>query len=450
MTGGLHMPFLNRADAGLRLSLRLAGYRGQDVVVLGLPRGGVPVAFAVARALKAPLDVIIVRKLGVPFQPELAMGAIGEGGVSVLAPEIMRLAGISDRDLAAVEARERAELERRASRYRSGRPPRSLAGKTAIIVDDGIATGSTARAACRVARAMGAARVVLAVPVAPPGSLTQLQADADEVVCLETPEPFFAIGEFYADFPQTSDDELLALLAQAAAKVDAPPIAGGDGGPLREEDVSFVAGGRTLRGRLAVPERAAGIVLFAHGSGSSRFSPRNRYVASVLTEAGLGTLLFDLLAEDEELARRNVFDIDLLARRLLAATAWLRTRPEAAGARLGYFGASTGAAAALWAAAEPSSDIAAVVSRGGRPDLAGGRLAAVQAPTLLIVGGHDELVLELNRAAQSQLRCQSRLAVVPGATHLFEEPGTLEQAAALARDWLVSHLSRVPAAPGSR
>jgi putative phosphoribosyl transferase len=184
--------------------------------------------------------------------------------------------------------------------------------------------------------------------------------------------------------------------------------------------------------------------VFAHGSGSSRHSPRNRYVADVLNRAGLGTLLFDLLTPAEEHDRANVFDIGLLANRLVGVTGWLRTQPVAGTLSIGYFGASTGAAAALWAAAEHRADIAAVVSRGGRPDLAAPRLNEVTAPTLLIVGGHDDVVLDLNRRAQAQLRCESRLAVVPGASHLFEEPGTLQAAAELARDWFTSHLAAQP------
>jgi putative phosphoribosyl transferase len=162
----------------------------------------------------------------------------------------------------------------------------------------------------------------------------------------------------------------------------------------------------------------------------------------VLHRAGLGTLLFDLLSDEESADRANVFDIGLLAERLAAATGWVRQRPETGGRRIGYFGASTGAAAALRAAAEPGAGIAAVVSRGGRPDLARPRLAAVTAPTLLIVGGQDEVVLDLNRRAQAELRCENDLAVVPGATHLFEEPGTLDAAAGLARDWFISHLTQ--------
>ena len=194
-----------------------------------------------------------------------------------------------------------------------------------------------------------------------------------------------------------------------------------------------------LPGHLTVPENAPQIVVFVHGSGSSRHSPRNLHVARILNGVGLGTLLFDLLTPEEEHDRANVFDIGPLAQRLTGMTSWLRTQPVAANAAIGYFGASTGAAAALWAAAEPGAGIAAVVSRGGRPDLARPRIAAVTAPTLLIVGGDDEVVLDLNRRTQRELRCENDLAVVPGASHLFEEPGTLDAAAGLARDWFLTH-----------
>ena len=433
--------FADRADAGRQLAAKLGHLRGEPVVVLGLPRGGVPVALPVARALGAPLDVIVVRKLGVPFQPELAMGAVGEGGVRVLSREVVREAMVSEKEIAAVESRERAELERRVRRLRGGRPRLPLEGKVAVVVDDGIATGSTARAACQIARAQGAARIVLAVPVAPPGWEAGFGGVADEPVCVATPAGFFAIGQFYGDFSQVSDDEVIACLEQAAVPV---PVAQGDTAPAADppaagQEVQAQAGLVRLAGYLTMPDQARGIVVFAHGSGSSRHSPRNRYVASILNAAGLGTLLFDLLTPEEERDRANVFDIELLAGRLIQVTRWLATQPRAAHTAVGYFGASTGAAAALWAAAEPDSDVAAVVSRGGRPDLARPRLAAVAAPTLLIVGGHDEVVLDLNRRAQAELRCESRLAVVPGATHLFEEPGALDAAAALARDWFISH-----------
>jgi len=196
-----------------------------------------------------------------------------------------------------------------------------------------------------------------------------------------------------------------------------------------------------LEGLLSLPEAARGIILFAHGSGSSRFSPRNNYVARALQQAGLATLLFDLLTDPEAADRERVFDIPLLAERLTIATDWVVAQPETAPLPIGYFGASTGAAAALVAAARGGRNIAAVVSRGGRPDLADADLRRVVAPTLLIVGGADDVVLGLNRMALAKLTCEKELAVVPGATHLFEEPGTLDQVIELARDWFVSHLA---------
>ncbi len=200
-----------------------------------------------------------------------------------------------------------------------------------------------------------------------------------------------------------------------------------------------------LEGELVIPKGAAVIVLFAHGSGSSRLSPRNQFVARMLQDAGIGTLLFDLLTEEEAADRENVFDIDFLAHRLGDATRWLRARPEAGACALGYFGASTGAAAALIAAAQDPA-ICAVVSRGGRPDLALRHLADVAAPTLLIVGGHDYGVIELNEKAYRLLRCEKSLKIVPGATHLFEEPGTLEQVAQLASEWFARHAGKRPRA----
>ncbi len=239
------------------------------------------------------------------------------------------------------------------------------------------------------------------------------------------------------------------LAARPQAQADTGSAAAGD--PPDHDEVVVVARAGTVRlaGQLTVPDRATGIVVFAHGSGSSRHSPRNRYVAATLNQAGLGTLLFDLLTPGEERDRANVFDIGLLAGRLTEVTRWLRTQPGAAGLPLGYFGASTGAAAALWAAAEPGAGVAAVVSRGGRPDLARPRLGSVKAPTLLIVGGLDDVVLGLNRQAQAQLRCANHLIVVPGATHLFDEPGTLAAAAQLARDWFARHLAPSPHHPVS-
>ena len=338
------MIFADRADAGRRLAARLQHVRDERVVVLGLPRGGVPVALEAAHALGTPLDAIVVRK---------AFLAIRQFH-----------AGFSQ------------------------------------TTDDEVA-GRLKRAALSPAAAGIAAKADAAVrggPVAP-----------DEI----------------ADDPPARDE-----------------VAGGP--LLRDEEVEISVGAASLAGRLALPERPIGIVLFAHASGNSRHSPRSRYVANILHEAGLGTLQCDLLTAGEQMNPANVFDIGLLAGRLLAATGWLRTRPDVAGLPVGYFGASTGGAAALWAAAEPGADIAAVASCGGRPDLASPRLGFVTAPTLLIVGERDNAAPGHNRRAQADLRCENHLAVVPGATLLFDEPGTLAVTAGLARDWFARHLAATP------
>src|SRR5436190_9554016 len=275
------MPFRDRREAGRRLAERLSGLRATSPLILGLPRGGVPVAYEVAKALGAPLDILVVRKLGVPFQPELGMGAVGEDGVRVLNADVLRQAGVTEAQLAQIEAHGRAEVEERAARLRGGHPAIPLQGRTAVIVDDGLATGGTARAAVRVARERGAARVILAVPVAPPETVAALRRDADDVVAVETPEPFFAIGGWYSDFSPTSDDEVVELLVRAA-------VSGAD------KEVVLPADGRQLAGHLTIPSGARGLVVFAHGSGSGRHSPRNQAVAGALNGAGLGTLLFDL------------------------------------------------------------------------------------------------------------------------------------------------------------
>jgi putative phosphoribosyl transferase len=449
--------FRDRHHAGRELADALAGLRAEQPLVVGLPRGGVVVAYEVALALAAPLDVVVVRKLGAPFQPEYAVGAIGEEGVVLVNEEAIDAFGLRGRPLDAIVARERAELERRSRRFRAGAAPRPVAGRTVLLVDDGIATGSTARAAARVLRQRGAARIVLAVPVGPPDIGDRFAADVDAVVCLERPDDFFAVGQAYDEFAQTSDEEVEELLHAAAARGAADPAPAAEAPRAAAAPARRVLGGvdlaRTvvhelqiplvdgeLAARLSVPPVARGLVVFAHGSGSSRLSPRNMRVALELQSAGLATLLFDLLTDHEALDRANVFDIDLLGERLVAATRFVTAQKPVAGLAVGYFGASTGAAAALCAAAELGDAIGAVVSRGGRPDLAAHRLTAVTAPTLLIVGGHDPVVLELNERAAARLRCRHRLAVVEGATHLFEEPGALEQVARLATDWFGAHL----------
>jgi len=421
--------FGDRRQAGKLLGERLQHLRDEDPLVLALPRGGVPVAAEVAAALDAHLDVLDVRKLGAPGNPEFAIGAIVEDGTAVVDWATAERIG-AGRDRVEQEVdRETAELRRRTALYRGSRGAPDLAGRTVVLVDDGVATGLTVTAALRAVRHADPRRVVLAVPVCAPSVLARLEELADEVVCLRSPPMMRAVSLWYDDFGQVSDDEVVALLREGA----------GDGS---ETSISVLipADGYELPGELALPSRAQGLVLFAHGSGSSRLSPRNAAVAGRLREAGLGTLLFDLLTSEEARDRRNVFDIELLARRLVTATRWARAEAGLRELPFGYFGASTGAAAALIAAAEVPRDVAAVVSRGGRPDLAMARLPEVVAPTLLIVGGADREVLALNSQALKELRAPSELKVVEGATHLFEEPGALERVADLASEWFKKRL----------
>jgi predicted phosphoribosyltransferase len=215
--------FADRYDAGLRLAARLKSYAGRsDLLVLALPRGGVPVGYEVARALDAPLDIMIVRKLGVPGQEELAMGAIGSGGVRVLNDGVVDSMGISSRTIEEVALREQRELERREQLYREGRPAFDAKGKIVILVDDGIATGSTIRAAAKALRKLSPARIIIGVPVAPASTVEQLREEVDEVVCLTMPKPFFAIGESYGDFSQVDDEEVRALLREKCGEMSPP------------------------------------------------------------------------------------------------------------------------------------------------------------------------------------------------------------------------------------
>lgn len=431
------MRFRDREDAGRQLALRLLPYRLERPVVLGLPRGGVPVAYEVARALEAPLDLWVVKKVGAPGFAEFGLGAVAQGGQVYLNPASIREVGVSKEALEESVQRVASEVSAREAKLRRGRPPLDVKGKTVIVVDDGIATGGTARAAIESLRVAGAHRIILATAVAPPRVLNTLEPLTDATVCLSAPEDLYAISAFYEDFHQLTDEDVIEQLERARSFTEPPSVRVG------EPEVRIPIPGGELEGVLGLPPDPAGLVLFAHGSGSSRFSPRNRRVAEALQRHGLGTLLFDLLTPEEEQVDEETgelrFDILFLARRLVAATDWASTYRETAGLPLGYFGSSTGAAAALIASVERSK-VRAVVSRGGRPDLAMDVLQQVEAPTLFLVGGEDREVLELNRRAYAQLWSPRQLSVIPGATHLFEEAGALEKVAQLAAEWFVRFL----------
>ncbi|MDP2312611.1 MAG: phosphoribosyltransferase family protein [Pseudomonadota bacterium] len=491
--------FRDREDAGQQLAQSLLPYRGQDVVVLALPRGGVPIGYELARALGAPLDVFLARKLGAPMHPELGMGAITEGGLRVLDNAIVRLVGATPEQLNRVVEREEAELRRRTVAYRGARPLPDVTGKVVILVDDGIATGGTARAALRDLRQRGPKRLILATPVGARDACLALSSEADEVVCIETPAWFHAIGEWYEDFRQLDDSEVIELLDRArrewraqapAASSEARPASSGVRpvaqptvapppvpqptvvsppppqpmaatrpapahvpqssvlAPPAPQPRTFRLGTLVLDADVCVPAGPRGVILFSHGSGSSRHSPRNRAVANTLVDAGFATVLLDLLTPAEEaldvVTARLRFDIGLLSRRLVGVIDELGQDRELRALPIGIFGASTGAASALVAAAARPDQVRAVVSRGGRPDLAGDALPRVRAPVLLIVGGRDAPVLDLNRTALRALRSHAVLTIVPGATHLFEEPGTLEEVGRLATAWFGKQMAGVP------
>ncbi|BAJ31948.1 MULTISPECIES: phosphoribosyltransferase family protein [Kitasatospora] len=422
------MRFTDRTDAGRRLAEALTradpGLRG--AVVVGLPRGGVPVAAVVAAALGTELDVCVVRKLGVPGQPEVAMGAVGEDGARVVNQRVVDAAAVPPEAFAAVEARERAELARRAAVYRGGREPVPLAGRTVLVVDDGVATGASARAACRIVRARGAARVVLAVPVAPPGWAALLADAADAYVAVRTPAGFRAVGESYRDFRQVPDAGVLAALER--------PAAGAAPETVRYEPAS--ASGPAV---LEVPELPSGVVVFAPGDGAGHPA-----VAARLHRERLATVRFGPSAPGGDAAeRREVSGPGPAGGRLAAATRAVLRHPALAGLSYGWFGAGSGAAAALGAAAGPDAPgggPAAIVACGVRPESAAVRLSSVTAPTLLVAGGANPEVVEWNRRARAELGGESALRIVPGAGQLFEEPGGWEAVAELAAGWFARRL----------
>ena len=439
------LPFRDRVAAAPPLAAALAHYRGTHPLVLAIPRGGVPLGRIVADALDGELDVVLVRKLGAPRDPELAIGAIDEQGRVLLDPDA-RWTGADEAYIARESARQRAVIAARREAYAAGHAPVPIAGRTVIVVDDGLATGATMRAALQAVRAQRPARLVCAVPVAARDSLDAITPLVDEVVCLATPQPFHAVGLYYRDFPAVEDDEVMRLLDTSSSVHRAQT-------PAHRHRVAVPVEQGAVEGDLVVPDAAAGLVVFVHGSGSSRASPRNRAVAEALQARGMATLLFDLLTPDEDADPEARFDIDLLSRRLATVLAWVREERGVAALPLGLFGASTGAAAAIRVAAHAGTGIAAVVSRGGRPDLAGeAALASLRVPTLLLVGGADREVLALHREAMAMAGEAAELVVIPRATHLFPEPGALDAVATEAGDWFLRHFeaSRLAAQRRSR
>jgi putative phosphoribosyl transferase len=446
------MTFSDRTDAGQKLSRELRRYSGrQDAIVLGIPRGGVLVAFEIAGALNLPMDIFLSRKLAVPGHEELAFGAISVGEERFLDRHIVQAMEITPEQIESITQETRRKLDECAQIYWAGRTPRELTGQRVILVDDGIATGASIYAAVQALRPMNPKEIVIAVPVAPATTVNWLRGVVEDIAVLYAPGDFHAVGQFYREFSQVSDREVMSLL-QRAQQIEARRETDVENHSNRprwtagnDQEIRIGAGDATLEGILNVPENAQGIVLFAHGSGSSRHSPRNRFVARELQARRLATLLFDLLTSEEEIVDRKTaelrFNIPPLAKRLIEVTRWVAQNPQTRNLTIGYFGASTGAAVALVAAARLPGIVAAVVSRGGRSDLAGEELASVRAATLLIAGERDEAIIQMNHKALDLLGCEDKdMVLVPGATHLFEESGALEQVSTAAAEWLVRYL----------
>jgi putative phosphoribosyl transferase len=416
------LPFRDREDGARHLLAKLQDLKDQNPLVLAVPRGAVPMAKIIAEALDGELDLIFVKKIGHPLQPEFALGAVSEDGEIILSHDL-KAYGVTREEFERAAMEQLESLRNKRAEFTPGRGPLDVKGRTTIVIDDGIATGATTTAAVRMLKVKGARRIIVATPVASRQAVDRLQKENVDVRTVAVPDRFTAVGHSYRNFTQVSDAEVGSLL-----RVN----------PNNEVKIGTLR----LKSIWGMPENPIGLVLFAHGSGSGRLSPRNQFVAETLNKNDISTLLVDLLTEEESHVRANTFNIDLLAERLIEITEWIGRQENLKSMKIGYFGASTGAAAALVAAAKLGQQrVTAVVSRGGRPDLAQQYLAQVRAPTLLIVGERDDSVIELNQKAYQQLQCERKIEIVPQATHLFEEPGTLEIASELAVAWFRKYFS---------
>lgn len=441
----------SREHGGRLLALELGHLRAEDPIVLGVARGGVPVAREVARELDAPLDVLVAQRVGAPGWPEYTMAAVAEGGAAYLRLGALHEIGMDEDEAAERAARAALALAERVRAYRGDLPPAELAGRTVAVVDDGVATAATACAAARAVRRRGARRVVLAAPVIAEGAGPALRQELDEVVALERPRAFVSVGSWYERFEPVSDAAIAEALDLVAAhrpeelervrwEASAPPAA---------EAALIPCDAGLLAADLVLPPGARGAVVF--GTGSARDSPRYRLVSRALHRAGLATVRCDLLTPGEREAGVTgpVRDQVALAGRIAAVLRWAAAAPALRGLPCGLYGAGAGAEASLLAVAAEPELVDAVVVRAGQLDTVPALvLAVVRAPVLLVVGSRDANVLSANRDALTHL-VRGDLAVVPGATDLFGEPGALEAVARLATEWFGRWLERV-AAQGAR
>jgi putative phosphoribosyl transferase len=415
------MRFKDRTEAGIRLGEALAKMGLEQPVVLGIPRGGLPVAAEVARATGGELAAIVARKLGAPGNPELAIGATTADGVYYLDPQAARMIGADDAYVARERDRQAREAARREELFDSHRRP-PLAGRTVVVVDDGVATGATAIASVRSVKAAGASRVILAVPVGPPSTVEVLRKEADEVVCLSIEDNFWAVGQFYDDFEAVEDDEVQRILRSFA------PVAAGD--PSRAFTVERAA--VRLAGHLATPPGQGPFpgVAFVHGLGSSKESPRNVVIAQALLDAGIAAVLFDLSGHGES-SNDSQIGLDAYVDDLEAVWHWMQQQPELDLGRLGVAGSSLGAVVAMHGASEGKTHPATMVLRA--PPANADEFVRLTVPSLVLIGSNDPLLAEVKMGVTKCAMAQ--LSVVQGAGHLFEEPGTLEEAVKRTVDW---------------
>lgn len=429
------LPFADRSEAGRRLAERVRPHAVNDPIVLALPRGGVPVGAELAQRLAAEFDVLMVRKIGLPGHPETGVGAIAEDGHVLYDDLALARLRVPRQALSDTVASERDELDRRRRAYRGERAAPRIAGRDCVVVDDGVATGGTARAALRMVRQTGPSRLVLAVPVAAPEALEMLREEADALVVLTAPDNFRAVGEWYDDFDQLSDGHVISILSERERLQHRPDVARG---------VRIRAGQVYLDGDLTMPTALRGVVVMAFGQGQG--DPRWRATASALQRAGYATLLLDLLTGEEQGAGGGSGETDtrVLAERLSAAVTWLRRATDAASEPLGVLGSGTAAPAALVTAAERPQDVASVVVHGGRIDQAEPSLSSVRVPTLILLESDDSFVRELGEWTRGRLGGTSELRVVSGAERLLRGDLGWRQVAVETLGWFDRHLSHRP------
>ncbi len=436
--------FRDRTDAGKQLAEQLERFRDSDAVILAVPSGGVVVASEVAKELGLRMDLIVVRDVTLQRDSSLILAAVAEGGEQLIDDDAVEALHAAPSELWATLTAERAEVARRVALYRLRRFHVDLHGFIAIVVVDVLADTLGAILACRVARLRGARRVVLAAAIGTADIYTEVDHEADEITMIESPDEILDPHIYFEHFEPVAQSTVLDHL-DASVERDGepdPPLAEVDHiRDLRIEPVVMLTDGIALRGIVMLPHLSVGVVVFVHGAGSSAESPRDQVVASSLAEVGVASVRFDLLSEFERYRHLEI-DSPTMVERIAGVLSWVRRQVDLRVLPLGLNGANSGIAGVLALAAEPGADIVAIVSRGGRPDELAVSIHDVITPSLFIVGGADETIIEANRATALLIDAPSELSVIPGATHRFVEPGALEMVAEITCDWFFHWMVR--------